>query len=220
MRFLWSCFLLAVVILLLWPTGVGAQVSLEVGLQNAGPLVEERTQYVRLGAMGNDVYVGVGIQHEVGPVGLTAGVRVMPTYLYVWSCPSVPCPTLDRWSHRPTDGISTPVWFSQVPVGVVYHRAGVRVAGGMELSLIHAANYHGWGASPMGALGAWGDLGVSFWGLGLVVGASYLPPYNPRWTVLQEWSGGKPSGRPTHLGYENGSIWVVRLGAKVVAQND
>jgi hypothetical protein len=207
---------------LLLATPAAAQWSVEVGMQNTGQLTTERTHHVRLGNMGSDLYLGAALAVPVrdGVAVRVLGVRVLPTYLFVWSCASDPCEPISRWSHRPHDGISKTAWLTHLSAGVeAAHSTGplaLSAGVGPELTVMHALDYHGFGAGPMGALGAWGEASAGWRGVvGLVLGVSYLPPYGPRWTVLQEWSGAKSSGEPTPAGWGNSSVWAVRLGARV-----
>lgn len=179
-----------------------SQVHYSIGLFNAGEVAQEKTHHVRIGAMGRDVYLGVGIDLPIADHTLLAFKGTyMPTQLAMWPCDSAGCEKLSRWDHRPRAIVrSFPMSWTTIGAGLRRELGPLRVAAGGSVNIIHAADYQFWGSIPMMTGGLWGELrgelpikGAS---VGLELGTAVIPPQKSRYTVLDDAGGGKLPGKP------------------------
>lgn len=168
-------------------------VSYSLGLFNAGKVAQERTHHVRMGAMGRDLYFGLGLSWK----HVEASVRVLPTALHVWPCDSVPCETISRWSSRPQkEGHAEPLLLTVAGVGFKGHYRWVQGSVGPSLSIISAGREWFYGAVPMMVAGAYAKLRIGPKPVGLEIAANAVPRQPARFVVLDEYGGGKTNGRP------------------------
>jgi hypothetical protein len=165
------------------------QLAISTGMFNAGPVANEQTHHVRMGAMGRDVYIGIAI--DAGP--FTAKLMHVPTHLVVWPCEQQPCESISRFHHRaPQESHAEQFALSIAAVGVKYRVLNA----GLTANVIHGARPHFWGATPMLTVGVWGELKPCYRAACIEMGASVIPRQGARWVVLEEHAGSKTNGQP------------------------
>lgn len=189
--------------LLLVASPLSGQAHISMGLLNAGPVAQERTHHVRMGAMGRDVYIAIGVDAGL----FTAKLMHMPTHLVVWECEEVPCEPISRFHYRaPQESHAESFALSVIAVGARWRLFSAGLTG----NVIHGARPQLWGATPMLVAGGWAEARATYRGVGLEIGSSVIPRQPARWVALDEIGGGKKNGAPYSM--RQRTILIVYVG--------
>lgn len=136
------------------------EISFESGLWFSGPIVEEKTDRVRLGNMGQDMHFSVQISDWISDHWRVGGEFLLtPTHIYVYPATE----GNDGWFSRPSGASrKEPILWSCSTAGPWYDKGWVDVGIGAGLCHMSSADYSFFGAAPLHSFSTRADVGFSY----------------------------------------------------------